>query len=104
MISNILVLTLALVGGAGLGFIYFGGLWFTVKKLPKVQRPTFWVLGSFFVRNAAIFFFFYIVVRNGHWERLLACLAGFILTRTLLVRRFRPQKKAYEFLKIGDRT
>lgn len=83
-----LALVLAGMAGLGLGAIFFGGLWWTVRKGVASQRPARWFLGSLLVRVGIVLAGFYFVA-GGHWERLLSCLLGFIIARlgvTLLLR------------------
>jgi F1F0 ATPase subunit 2 len=87
--SQILPLVLAVVVGLALGFMYFGGLWFTVQRLPQSRRPALLSLVSLIIRLSFTLAGFYLVMA-GRWERLLACLAGFLLMRFVLVRRWRP--------------
>jgi F1F0 ATPase subunit 2 len=75
--------------GAGIGFLYFCGLWWTVRRLPSVKRTGLFLLLSFFLRTGLALALFYLVM-GGKWERLLAGVLGFMLTRVLLVRRLRP--------------
>jgi F1F0 ATPase subunit 2 len=75
-------LVLAGLAGAGLGIVYFGGLWLTVRWLPRTQWPGLLTLGSLLVRLGGTLVGFYLVMA-GRWERLLACLAGFVLVRFL---------------------
>ena len=75
-------LTLALAGlaGSGLGALFFGGLWWTVRKGVSASQPALWFLGSLLLRMGIALAGFY-VVSGGHLGRLLACLAGFALAR-----------------------
>lgn len=82
-------LALALVGGALLGLFYFGGLWWTVQRLAQSGSPGLLTLGSFFIRTLVTLAGFYLLA-DGQWQRLLACLAGFIAARFALVSRWRP--------------
>ena len=81
-------LTMAFVAGGGLGAIFFGGLWWTVRKGVSSTRPAQWFLLSLLLRMSILLAGFYFV--GGHdWRRLLACLAGFTTARvvvTLLTR------------------
>jgi F1F0 ATPase subunit 2 len=79
---------LVLAGGAGvlLGAIFFGGLWWTVRKGVSSPRPALWFLGSMLVRAGIVVGGFY-VISGGQWERLVAGLLGFVIAR-LLVTRF----------------
>jgi F1F0 ATPase subunit 2 len=88
-IGDALLLALALLVGAGLGLFFFGGLWLTLRRLPTARRPALLVFGSLFIRLIVTVFGFYLVM-GGSWERLIACMVGFILMRLFLVRRLVP--------------
>lgn len=83
--NELLILMLAGVAGAGLGVIFFGGLWWTVRKGLASPRPAFWFFGSVLIRMGLVLAGFYLV-GAGRWERLLACLAGFIAARLIITR------------------
>jgi F1F0 ATPase subunit 2 len=76
-------LVLAGMAGAGLGAIFFGGLWWTVRRSLASPRPAVWLIGSLALRMSVALVGIYLV-GHGHWERLVACLAGFIMARLLL--------------------
>jgi F1F0 ATPase subunit 2 len=84
-------LFLALSAGAFLGVFYFGALWLTVQRLTRAKRPGLLFLGSYVVRMAVTLVGFYLVM-GGQWERLLACVAGFLLARQFLVRYLQPSQ------------
>ncbi len=78
-------LSLAGLAGVLLGLFFFGGLWWTVRRAVNSPRPGLWVGGSLLLRmgcTAAGFVF----VSAGDWQRLLACLLGFLAARWLVVR------------------
>jgi F1F0 ATPase subunit 2 len=84
-------LTLALAGLAGLslGGIFFGGLWWTVRKGVASRRPALWFSASLLLRTGIVVAGFYFVGRND-WQPLLLCLLGFAMARpvvTWLTRR-----------------
>jgi F1F0 ATPase subunit 2 len=79
---------LVLAGGA-LGWLYFGGLWLTVRRLPGAAHPAALVLGSFVLR-ALLVAGGLVVLLAGDPLRLVAALAGFLAVRVLLVRQVRP--------------
>jgi F1F0 ATPase subunit 2 len=85
MMSLVRILS-AFVAGLGLGLFYFGGLWLTVQKIPSMRWPGLWLLASYMGRTALCLAGFYLVM-GGQWEWLIACFVGFLLARTLLVRR-----------------
>lgn len=89
-------LTLVAAWGAGclLGAVFFGGLWWTVRKGISSQKAALWFLGSLVLRMGIALAGFY-VVSAGHWERLLLCLLGFVMARVAVTWLTRtPQKRA----------
>jgi F1F0 ATPase subunit 2 len=86
--TNVLHLLMAFLVGMGAGVVYFGGLWWTVRRLPFARRPALLTLGSFFVRTGISLTAFYLA-SGGRWERILISLLGFIILRGFLVRRVR---------------
>ena len=87
--SEPLSLILPLVAGALLGMMYFGGLWWTVRKGISSNRPALWFLGSLLLRMSLTLAGFYFISGN-RWERLLACLIGFVIARFVATRLTRP--------------
>jgi F1F0 ATPase subunit 2 len=83
--NEALILALALLAGVVLGAIFFGGLWWTVRKCVSSDQPAFWVLGSGLLRTGILLAGFYFIAQ-GHWERLVACLCGFIIARMIVTR------------------
>ena len=83
--NETLTLLLAWGAGAALGGLFFGGLWWTVRKGTSSQRPALWFFGSFLLRTSLTLAGFYWVA-GSQWERLLACLVGFILARLIVMR------------------
>jgi F1F0 ATPase subunit 2 len=84
--TDIPALALALVAGAALGALFFGGLWWTVEKGVKSEVPAVVFLGSLLLRTGAILAGFYFVAQ-GHWSRLVSCLIGFLIARVIVVHR-----------------
>jgi F1F0 ATPase subunit 2 len=82
----ILMLGLPLVVGVGLGIFFFGGLWWTVQRIPTAEFPGALALGSMMIRTLITVAGFYWVM-DGSWERLLAAGAGFVFARLVMVRR-----------------
>jgi len=76
-------LVLAWVAGGGLGVLFFGGLWWTVRKGVSAKQPALWFVGSMFARLGIGLAGFYLV-SGLRWERLLACLLGFAMTRPIV--------------------
>lgn len=84
--SDVPALALAFLGGVALGVFFFLGLWLTVQKGLTSENPAPWFLGSLLLRTLMIVAGFYFVSQD-HWSRLLMCLLGFLIARTLIVRR-----------------
>ena len=87
--NEILLLVLALAAGLLLGAIFFGGLWWTVRRGVSSERPALWFFGSMLLRMSIALAGFYFVGRE-HWERWLLCLLGFILARLVVKWLTRP--------------
>jgi F1F0 ATPase subunit 2 len=99
--NELLSLALALAAGVLLGTIFFGGLWWTVRKGVSSQWPALWFFGSLLLRMSITLGGLYFVGR-GQWERWLLCLLGFVLARFVARRltrssgenQSRPAKEA----------
>ncbi len=82
--NETLTLVLAWVAGGTLGAIFFGGLWWTVRKGVASSCPALWFLGSMVLRMSIALTGFYFIGR-GQWERLLLCLLGFVMARLVVM-------------------
>jgi F1F0 ATPase subunit 2 len=82
-------LILALLAGSLLGAIFFGGLWWTIRRGFSSRSPAVLYLGSLLLRTLVAVAGFYLVSR-GDWRRLLACMLGFLATRIMATRIARP--------------
>jgi len=83
--NNFVILVLALVAGLVLGTVFFGGLWWTVRKGTLSKHPALWFFGSMVARMSLVLLGFYFVGR-GDWHRLVAGLVGFIIARYIVLR------------------
>jgi F1F0 ATPase subunit 2 len=92
MMSDPLSLVLALVAGALLGAIFFGGLWWTIRKSVSSGRHALLFAGSLLLRTSLVLAGFYWAAR-GHWERLLVCLLGFVMARLIVTRLTRAVER-----------
>ncbi|MEO5995706.1 MAG: ATP synthase subunit I [Chitinophagaceae bacterium] len=82
--TEISSIILALAGGVLLGTIFFAGLWFTVKKAVASKIPALWIFCSFFFRLSIALTGLYFI-GAGNWQRLLACMIGFIAARFIVI-------------------
>jgi F1F0 ATPase subunit 2 len=87
--NETLTLLLAWVAGGVLGVIFFGGLCWTVRKAVSSKRPVLWFFGSLWLRMSVAVAGFYFV-SGGHWQRLLACLLGFVVAQLVVTWLMRP--------------
>ena len=80
MINEISNLVLPFILGLLLGVLFFGGLWFTVKKLNSSEMPALLVLSSFIFRISIVLTGFYFIGLSD-WKKVIVCLIGFIVAR-----------------------
>ena len=83
-----MIAVLSALIGIALGLFFYGGLWFTVRRLTTTHHPVLLMLGSFWVRVLAVVTAFVFLNRAG-----LGCvaiaMAGFLFAR-LAVSKFLP--------------
>ncbi len=82
--NETLTAVLACAAGGLLGAVFFGGLWWTVRRGVASEHAAFWFLGSSLARTAIVLAGFYFV-SAGRWERLLLCLLGFVMARLVVM-------------------
>ncbi len=82
--NEILNIAVPFIVGLLLGIIFFGGLWFTVKKLTTSKMPALLVMGSFIGRIVIVLAGFYFV-SLGDWKKLVICLIGFVVGRFAVI-------------------
>jgi F1F0 ATPase subunit 2 len=70
----------ALLAGAALGLVFFGGLWWTVRRAASFRHPGVAVFASLLLRSGVTLAGF-LVVAGDQWPRWLLCLLGFITAR-----------------------
>lgn len=83
---------LSVLTGLVLGTIFFGGLWWTLRRALASPQPAVLVVVSMLARTGLVVAGFYFV-SDGQWQRLLLSLAGFIFAR-LIVTRALPRPEA----------
>ena len=81
---------LALVGGGLAGVFFFGGLWWTLRVGADPRRSALIWPVSLVCRVALVVGAFWLLAGN-HWGRLLLCLVGFVVARSIVVRRVTGQ-------------
>ena len=86
------ILILMFAVGLTLGAFYFISLWQTVQRLGQTQSRARLLVTSYLLRLAVVLTAFYFLLRDGHWERLVAAMIGFMVMRKILTYYFGPQK------------
>lgn len=84
-------MVLVFMAGLALGTLFFLGLWYTVQKATTSKTPALWVLGSFLFRVGIVMLGFY-YFGVGNWQKLLVCLAGFIVARFIVTHFTKPKE------------
>jgi len=79
------MIVIALISGLILGILFFGGLWFTVKKTLGAKYAGLWFAGSSILRTAMVLTGFYFIAQSG-LTTLLMSVAGFVAARFLVLR------------------
>jgi F1F0 ATPase subunit 2 len=80
---GIILFALCVLAGIGLGMLFYGGLWFTVRALPRSDHPVALAFASFSARTVVVLTGFVLVTAH-HWQNAVLCLLGFVLARILL--------------------
>jgi F1F0 ATPase subunit 2 len=76
---------MAVLAGALLGALFYGGLWWTTCRVPTSRHPGPLVLASMLLRTGVTLAGFRLVA-GGQWAPLLLCLSGFALARLVVTR------------------
>ncbi len=82
----------ALVAGILLGALFFGGLWWTVRRGLTSKHPALWFFGSVLLRTCIVLLGFYFILGDT-WQRLLAGLLGFVVARLIVMRFTREMQQ-----------
>jgi F1F0 ATPase subunit 2 len=74
---------LALTTGVLLGVVFFGGLWWTIRRGLSSEHAALWFFASLFLRTSIVLAGFYVVASDS-WKTLLACILGFVAARLVV--------------------
>ncbi len=83
----------AVLAGMIVGIVFFGGLWWTVRRALSSGQAAIWFSGSFVARTVIALTDFYFAAQ-GDWRRMLGCVAGFLGARMCVVRLTRMKEGA----------
>lgn len=98
MMNEIIQFVFMLTSGFVLGVLFFGGLWFTVKKSVSVKNPVLWIFGSFIVRMGIVLLGFYYLIQFG-WHAMFLGLFGLIMARFITMYFIRKYDAKQNILK-----
>jgi F1F0 ATPase subunit 2 len=84
-----LILTCAM--GTALGGMFFGGLWWTIRRAVTSPQPALWIFSSLLLRMSIALSGFY-VLSGDQWERFIACLIGFAMARLIVTWITQPME------------
>ena len=82
--NDILQIMIVFMAGIALGTLFFGGLWFTLRKAVASKKVWLLISVSFFVRTGIVLVGFYFI-GAGNLQKLLLILLGFITARFLVL-------------------
>ena len=80
---------LGFMAGSALGGVFYGGLWWTVRRVSGKALGR-WLVGSFLLRTLVVLLGFFAVAR-GPWQGLAACFTGFVAARVVVTRLTRSR-------------
>lgn len=92
--NDTLILIFSAIAGVAIGAIFFGGLWWTVRRGMQSPRPALWFLVSAVIRTGIALAVFYFV-GAGQWQRFAACLVGFVIARLLITWMTRQKQEEH---------
>jgi F1F0 ATPase subunit 2 len=82
--TDVSTIALGFMAGSALGAVFYGGLWWTVRRLSgRALGP--WLVGSFVLRAMIVLAGFFLVAR-GPWCGVAACCASFLAARVAVSR------------------
>ena len=81
--NNLFLILLSVIAGAALGSFFYGGLWWTIRKLPTTRQAGLLFALSWIIRMGVVLVGLYFCA-GGVWYRMLAGLVGLMIARVLL--------------------
>jgi len=82
--TDALNLAWAALAGVALGAMFFGGLFWSVRKVLSTRHPAVWMFASLLSRMGFVLAGFYVVCQ-ADWSRWAACVGGFVLARVVVM-------------------
>lgn len=82
----VILIALGVVAGSALGFIFFGGLWWTARRLGEARHPALLVSASLLIRLALAAVTLVVLARIDP-TLLVSALVGMLVIRFVMTRR-----------------
>lgn len=86
LVALIARIGLGLLIGVLVGLAFFGGLWYTMRRLPQSRHPAALAFSSLAARLVVASVGLYLAVRGGSMAGALGAIAGLLLVRIALTR------------------
>lgn len=87
--NETILFIISFISGLLLGWLFFAGLWITLKDIGHTRHPVLRILGSLLLRMGLVLAGFYALLQWAGWPHLLVATLGFTLLRLALVHRLR---------------
>ncbi len=89
---NSWIILISFAAGLAGGFLFYGGLWMTVKKGMSMKRPQLLFAVSFLLRSAIVVVAFYFA-GGGQWQRIVICAVGLLIARAIVTYATREKQR-----------
>lgn len=86
--ADVAAWAVAFMAGVALGCVFFGGLWWTVRRGAASAAPAWWFVASLVLRTALVLAGFY-AIGAGQPARMGLCLLDFLMARVIVLRSTR---------------
>ncbi len=86
------IILISLAAGLTSGFLFYGGLWVTVKKGMSMKRPQLLFAVSFLLRSAMVVIIFYFA-GAGQWQKIVICAVGLLIARAIVTYATREKQR-----------
>ncbi len=86
-------LLISFAAGLAGGFIFYWGLWLTVKKGMNMKSPQLLFAFSFLLRSTIVIITFYFA-GAGQWQRLVVCAVGLLVARIIVTYATKEKQRA----------
>lgn len=87
--NEAIVFIISFISGLLLGWVFFAGLWITLKDIGHARHPVLRIFGSLLLRMGLVLAGFYALIQWAGWPHLLVATLGFTLLRLALAQRLR---------------